>query len=540
MHIEGIKLNNTSQLIIDYKNHSKNIMKYFKYQPFNPNTDQKRLQDLKSRTFQREKLANLLTEKNKAWNCTEEVIKNIDRLRGENSVVVIGGQQAGLLTGPMYTINKVISLIKLAREKQELLGVPVIPVFWIAGEDHDYEEINHTYILKDKPIKHMINHLMGNKKSVADIPKNAENLDVFIREVFTELEDTSFTKPLFSKIEKMADDSKNYVDFFAYFIHSLFSAYGVVLIDSADKDLRVLESNYFIQMINNQEKLSETVFNTKEKLMQEGYPIDLDVSREDSHLFYTHDSERLLLFVQNGRWFDRDETVSFSTEEILEIAKTTPEKFSNNVVSRPIMQEFLFPTLAFVGGNGEISYWSALKNAFEIFDLKMPPVLPRLSFTYVDSKLRKSLEKANVTIQDVFNNDLITKKFNWLRNQTAPSLPLLFNSLIETLEKGHKSIQHTAAEIRTDIYQLARKNLDRIKDELSFLEGKMAQALEEKYAHILKHYDYIEHVIIPFNSLQERIWSPIYWLNKHGSSFINQLILAPDLNIRTDHYVVSI
>lgn len=538
MHIERISLKNIDQLIVDYKHHNEKTMKYFAYKPFATETDQERLRELKTRTFQREKLVDLLIEQNRAWDCTEEVITNIERLRQDDSVVVIGGQQAGLLTGPMYTVNKVISIIKLAHEKEQTLGIPVIPVFWIAGEDHDYDEINHTYILKNEPLKHTIDHLMANKKAVSSIKKDQNKLDSFIRGVFEELEDTSFTKPLFSKIDEMAQKAENYVDFFAYFIHYLFSKYGVVLIDSANENLRQFESDYFVQMIQNQESLSEKVFNTKNALAQDGYSINLDVARDDSHIFYTHNEERLLLSVNDDFWFDRDEIVSFTTDEMLEIAKNSPEKLSNNVVSRPIMQEFIFPTLAFVGGNGEISYWSTLKEAFEVFGLTMPPVLPRYSFTYIDSNLQKSLDRTNLTIEEVFNDDLLSRKMNWLRNQTAPSISLLFEQLIESIEKGHEPIQHLAADIQGDVAQLADKNLERIKDELSFLENRLERALAEKYSHMLKHYDYIEHTVLPFNVLQERIWSPIYWLNEHGVNFIHQLIDS-ELDIKNDHYIVS-
>src|SRR5690625_1562886 len=144
MRIDPIQLTNLNKLINDYRNNNNNIMQYFDYSPFHDY--EKRVNDLQNRLFKREQLTDVLFTMNKSWDAPQTTFDNIEKLKNNNSVVVIGGQQAGLLTGPLYTINKIISIIQFAKQKEKELGIPVIPVFWIAGEDHDFDEINHVFL----------------------------------------------------------------------------------------------------------------------------------------------------------------------------------------------------------------------------------------------------------------------------------------------------------------------------------------------------------------------------------------------------------
>src|SRR5690625_4018058 len=144
MQIEAVKIHNKSRLICDYRANKKNIMSFFDYDPYSQFRE--RVEDVKQRHYDRGHLTDVLHEINSRWDAPRTTIDNIERLKEENSTVVIGGQQAGLLTGPMYTINKVISIIQFAKQKEKELGIPVIPVFWIAGEDHDFDEINHVFL----------------------------------------------------------------------------------------------------------------------------------------------------------------------------------------------------------------------------------------------------------------------------------------------------------------------------------------------------------------------------------------------------------
>lgn len=539
MHIETMTLSNESELIKKYKNHDTNVMSYFDYMPYS--TYEERLNDLKKRNFDRKGLVNVLKHLNSDWNAPIETMQNIERLKDDKSVVVIGGQQAGLLTGPMYTIHKIISLIQLAKQEEKRLNVPVIPVFWIAGEDHDYDEINHVYLSEDvKLIKHQLDQSIEGKPSVSKIPKDDEYITKWLDEVLASLEETAFTKDLSRHLYEALGKSNNYIDFFSYIIFDLFQDEGIVLMDSAHPEIRQIEKPYFKKMIQHQEEIAAGVYETKQQLEQAGFPIMMDTEINSGHLFYEYQNERLLLErTPEGDWIDKGENISLTTEELLNIVEDTPERLSNNVVTRPLMQECLFPTLAFIGGNGEISYWSTLKRAFHSLNMKMPPVLPRLSFTLSNAKIKKTLDKLNLTYDIVLNGETDNYKINWLKAQTNPPIELLVNEVKQTIDMDHKPLRELAQQIRTDVGQLADANLLRIQREIDFLKQKMSTALEDKYAQQIHAFNFVQNTLYPENSLQERTWNVVEWVNQHGVQFISELC-NERCSFKDQHYLIEL
>ena len=214
MYIDPIPLYKKSQFIKDYREQKADVLKYFDYEPFGDLS--KRLQDLQARDFDRENLANVLHTLNINWNAPQSTLDNIERLRDPNSVVVIGGQQAGLLTGPFYTLNKVISLLQFARQQEAKWNIPVIPVFWIAGEDHDFDEINHVYLLdKESFKKHKLRHVSVNKRPISQLMLDHDQAHQWLDEVFQHLDETVYTKYLYQMTKECLDSSQSYVDFFA-------------------------------------------------------------------------------------------------------------------------------------------------------------------------------------------------------------------------------------------------------------------------------------------------------------------------------------
>lgn len=539
MHIETLTLKNESKLIQDYKRQDDKIMKYFDYNPFD--TYKERLSDLNNRTYNREALTETLRNVNTAWDAPVETLNAIEKLNEPESVVVVGGQQAGLLTGPMYTIHKIISIIQLARKQEGVLGIPVIPVFWIAGEDHDYEEINHIYLSRYNHFqKHKLNQDMNGKTSISNIHKDEQLLYEWLDEVFYSMKETEHTNDIMNSIRDAAERSNNYVDFFARLIFNLFPNEGIVLLDSGNKCIRKLESSYFKEIIHAQHSIATGVYNAKQTLEQSGYAIMLDLKETSGHLFYEKDDERLLLEkLPTGTWADKDQQVVLTTEELLDIASNEPWKLSNNVVTRPLMQELLLPTLAFIGGNGEIAYWSTLKPAFDALGIKMPPVLPRLSFTYCNQKTEKVLNNLSMTHQNVLNGETEIRKVNWLSAQTNRPIEEMVAELKQSFAILHEPLKEAATEVRVDLGQLAEANIARIQREIDFLQGKINSAIQVKYKHKVDQFDYLKHVLYPFNQLQERIWNPYAWINVYGRSFIEDLC-KEECSFINNHLIVRL
>ena len=516
-----------------------NIMKYFDYMPYS--TYEKRLADLSERQFNRKDLVKVLQHLNRDWHAPTQTMENIERLKDENSVVVIGGQQAGLLTGPMYTIHKIISILQLAKQQEEKLNIPVIPVFWIAGEDHDYDEINHIYLSDDVRLKkHQLYQPIEGKPSISNIPKDNDQIKKWLDGVLGSLEETLFTKNLSKQLYLALEKSNNYVDFFSHIIFTLFEEEGIVLMDSAHPEIRQLEKSHFTKMIENQETIASTVYETKQELEQAGFPIMMDTELNSGHLFYEYQNERLLLErTEEGYWTDKADMLHLTTEELVQVVQETPERLSNNVVTRPLMQESLFPTLAFVGGNGEIAYWSTLKGAFHCLGMNMPPVIPRLSFTLSNTKVKKTLDKLNLNYEAVLSGETAHKKVNWLKAQTNPPIDLLVHEVQQAIDLNHEPLRALAHQIQADVGQLADANLLRIQREIEFLKQKMSTALESKYAQQIHAFNFVQNVLYPGNHLQERSWNIVEWINQHGSQFISDLC-KETYSFEAQHYLIEL
>lgn len=537
MHIDPMKLKNQSELIKDYRNNKLDIMRFFDYSPFDDY--EQRVKDLKDRMFDRKQLVQVLQTINKSWKAPTSTLQNIERLLDEDSVVVIGGQQAGLLTGPMYTINKIISIIQFAKQQEKSLGIPVIPVFWIAGEDHDYDEMNHVHILKDNKMKkHALWQNDIDQKAISTIDIDEKIANEWVDRLFKELKETEHTKELYAAVKRCLDDSKTYVDFFAQVIFELFKKEGIVLVDSGDPAVRKIESKYFIKLIEKQEEISSGVFKSFEQLKHLGYSISLDVELDDAHLFYHANDERILLKRDDqGNWVGKQNEVSLTTEELLKVASDSPERLSNNVVTRPLMQELLFPTLSFIGGGGEISYWAVLKSAFHSVNIEMPPVLPRLSFTYVDQKINKLLEKHTLSALDAVNDGVDHLKINWLATQSNPPIERVVEQLKLVVEKSHQPLQTIAEDIRSDLGALANRNLDYLYAEIDYLEKRLNNELEEKYATELSVFDIINNTLHPHGGLQERVWNPLPFINEYGTQFISDLSNEV-CSFKEEHFII--
>lgn len=540
MRIKPIDLENSNQLVQDYLDTQSEIHSFFDYRP--SDADEKRLADLRERSFQRDKLVQVLHKMNIAWDAPRETLDQIERLKDGESVVVIGGQQAGLLTGPMYTVNKVISILKLAKEKEAGLNVPVIPVFWIAGEDHDYDEINHIFSRSDNKLyKHATTQQLYFKQPISSVEIDKEKTLQWIERAFHDLKETQHTKKLYESIASCLHESASYVDFFARLIFRLFPNQGLVLIDSAHPDVRCLEKEGFEKLIANQPAISKSVYETVQRLNQKGYALSLEAEEDDAHLFY-HDSnnERILLKREGSHWIGKNDEVKLTTDELLRIAQSEPERLSNNVVTRPIMQELLFPTLAFVGGHGELSYWAALKGAFNAFDetFKVPPVLPRISMTYITGRIEKLLEARVVEPDDIINNGIEAKKLNWLMSQETPPVEQLFEGAKQGFDQHHKPLRQLAASISADLGEESEKNFQFIQNQLAYLEHRMMLKLEEKFANELAQYDEIGQQLKPNEVLQERVWNPLPLLNEYGTQFIDALLQEESLSFFHDHFLI--
>ncbi|MGV3487764.1 MAG: bacillithiol biosynthesis cysteine-adding enzyme BshC [Tuberibacillus sp.] len=542
MQVRKLKLKETSKLMDDYINQFERLSSFFVYDYHKIDAYKDRLRHLNERTYDRERLAEYLYGFNKKYQPHDKVFENIKRLKDKNAVVVVAGQQAGLFTGPAYTIHKCLSILKLTEKLEKELSVPVVPVFWIAGEDHDFAEVNHIHILDNgQPRKHKYNLAGAGEDSVSRLQLDHGKLEQWIKDAFRSFGETQYTKSLLNGLLKKAAASSTLVDFFAAMIHEYFGSYGLVLMDSGDPELRKIESDYFEKMIEHNAAISESVVRQLTALKDNGYAVSLDQKITSANLFYHHNGERILLERADHETFmNAVKGITVTREDLIRVAQETPEKLSNNVVTRPLMQESLLPTIAFIGGPGEVAYWSALKGAFEKMGMIMPPVLPRIRITMVDEKTKNWLAEKELQIDDCMTGDWSRIREAWLNNQHEWDVESTFTRVQKEVINAIQPLHDLAREVNPVFDSLCDKNKQYISEQLAFMKKAIEREFKLRYQVELNKFDRVKAAIAPGGQLQERTWSIVYFLNYWGPGLITSLMASEQYTFDGDPLLVEL
>ncbi|MFC7372069.1 bacillithiol biosynthesis cysteine-adding enzyme BshC [Fictibacillus iocasae] len=499
---------------------------FFDYDYKSRDTLKNRMDELHALTYPREPLASYFERFNKRFFYTEHTARSIEKIKHPKGLAVVGGQQAGFMTGPLLALYKAISVILYAKKAEDELGIPVAPVFWIAGEDHDLDEINHVFVreggvLKKKPLKQT-----GLSQSPASHFKlNHQEVDALIDSVIRSFGETPYTKDLLLSLKHDANKSRTFVEFFAHCMGRLFGEEGLLLLDSGDHDFKKMQSSFTAVLTEENERIHEAFASGIHELECSGFPAPIDVQDGSTHLFYYDKDKRSLLYRdKEGMIKSKDGELSFSVEKLKELAEHEPEKLSNNVVTRPLMQEWMLPVLSFIAGPGEIAYWAALKNVFHIFGRKLPPVVPRLSFTIAGQKEMDDLTGLGITPESLIASGLSKERAKVVSSQKPDYYEDVLQAATAQILEGHEAIRKMAVSINPDLEHVSLYNQERILREIAYLQRKMEHRLRKKVKSPLSILQNLELQLKPDGVLQERVFSPYEMINRYGPDFPRKLL----------------
>ena len=539
MELESLNIPAINQFASKYLKQEEPVTSFFHYNVNSPSVYSDRMKDLDSRQFPRAGLTECISSYMNDLPSSKKVEESLGKLK-DNAVAVVAGQQAGLLTGPLYTIHKIISVIQLARQQEAELKRPVVPVFWIAGEDHDYQEVNHIYVEKGSKLEKMgYPERVLEKKMTSHITYTKSVMKKWLDEILVVLGETEHTKQLSSDLNQMIDQEESIVRFFAHIVMNLFKDFGLLVIDSSYPSLRRLEATHFHHLLESSQSITNAVLEQQEDIQKSGFGTQLDISPNAANLFLQIQDERALLEREGNMFFEKNSGKTFSSEELLSILEESPESFSNNVVTRPMMQEWLFPTLAFIGGPGEIAYWGELKKAFEFVDLKMPPVVPRLNITIVEREIDKRIQDLQLSLHGVITEGVSTARDDFWKSLERPGLETEMREIQEELERKYERIREQVISVDQGLDAIIDKNLEFHLSQFDFLRKKIDKALREKHSITFNQFMRVENRLRPNGGPQERTWNVLYFLNKYGPTFVRDLTLQ-DFTFDGSHKLVYI
>lgn len=487
----------------------------------------------------REALCDALEAANRNAGSGEKTFDNLRRLRGNDCVAVMSGQQAGLFGGPLFTVYKALSAVKLAKCLSDR-GYNAVPVFWIATEDHDFDEVSKTYVIgKDGKPSELSIHPEG---SGGRLPVGQVKLDEGVvgalDRLFDELAHTEFTPELKELLYGSWRPGEPVGNAFAKLMAGLFKEHGLILLCPLQKELKKLAAPVYSLAISRSEDIVRSLRERNAELEADGYHAQVHIAEEYFPLFWQADdgTRNALRRTPDGMLVTKDDSVAFSSAQLLEIAAAEPWRLSPSVVLRSVVQDYLLPTVAYFGGAAEVAYFAQSSVVYRTLDRPVTPIIHRESFTVVEPRHRKTLGRYDLDIKDLFAG-------------MESLLPKIVESHLN--QAGGEVFAEVEARIASEIDRLGLtlNEVDKtLGDNLAMRRRKIVyhlEALRKKFhnAQVRKDTESKERLeamfasILPNQHLQERSLNVSYFLNRYGRKFIDWVFEAIDLDDK-DHRVL--
>jgi bacillithiol synthase len=528
----------TTRLFAEFLAYTPQVQRFYPHSPHFSEWLKEEASGLRYDSARRDRVSGLLERQNRAWEASPQTLANLDRLR-KGAAAVVTGQQVGLFGGPMFAIYKALTAVKLAEEATKA-GVDAVPIFWLATSDHDLAEVNHVALPSPDGA---LQTLSTTSHDIPAAPVSAVRLGDEILPVVEkaatllgESDVTRFLRESYRPGETLGSA-------FARLYARLFAEWGVILLDASDPELHRVAEPMYRSAIENAAALNAAMLARGEALEAAGYHQQVKVVPSTVLLFTMKDGARTPIHRLATGDADfvighEDGAEKISRDALLARIASAPEDFSPNVLLRPVVQDFLLPTLAYSGGAAEAAYFSQAGAVYEVLLGRVTPIVPRFSATVIEPKIQRLLERHGISLRDVLNGS------DALRQEIAArSLP---GELQAAFDTANKSLQSNLATIREKLEKLDRTLVDaaqtaesKMQHQLEKLHTQAARAEAQKGELVGRHVSTLSEALYPGKGLQERGIGGIYFLARYGLDLLHQLhdAIQPDCH---DHQVLEL
>ena len=516
----------SSKLLVDYLEHYETVGRFYDGSPFLPETYDRLRQQLKDFNTDRKFLVETLQRQNIAFGAAEPTLQNIRRLGDPETVAVVTGQQVGLFSGPAFTLYKALTAVRLS-ESLNARRLPCVPIFWLATEDHDLEEVAQTYTLNDayEPV-HL--HDAGDRPAPQS-PVGRVKLTAAISEQINRLE--SLLPPGDERSQLLGDlraayqPGKTWSRAFAEYLTRLFGRWGVILLDPMDEVFHQLCAPTYQKAISRANEFRSLLQKRSAELVKAGYHAQVHIADESTLLFAEREGNRLPVHsaATDGRQFSVGDGYTASLDELESEINNQPLNFSANVLLRPIMQDLLLPTIAYIAGPSELAYLGQAQALYSAIGRPMPAVLPRSGFTLIDRRVERWMDKYQLAIDDVWQGK------EHLSQRIASTA--FAEGWSERFDQTEYDLAEVLAKLRKDIEMLDPTLLgalnhseEKIRFQIEKLRGKMTRSALSRSEVLTRHGQAILRAIMPEKELQERLVSGVYFLGSAGYGLLDRLL----------------
>lgn len=481
-------------------------------------------------TDHRRQIVGVLRGQNERFGLSDATAKNLDRLSEPDCFAVVTGQQVGLLTGPCYTVYKALSAIQLARHLTEQ-GVKTVPIFWMETYDHDLEEINRVLMLDAQSQNVVPLHLAfgpdAQGHSVGKI-KLGLGLSQYLETVREQLlVGSDFANETFALIERCYRRDATVGEAFGCMMTQLLGDYGLILFDPSDPSLGNLTQSVFNWAFHNCDRLGAEMSRSTEAILAAGFQPQIKLEPGSTLVFYSDDhSRKLLLRTGNRVWLKGGDT-EWTLREAQAMARDQTEKLSASVALRPLLQDRLLPTVAYVGGPSEITYFAQLTGLYKLMERSMPVLVPRASFTVLTHKASKILSKYSLDFLSVFEGDerLTAEIFErFVSKETTAEFEGLVEEINRRLDQAKPRIEQADPTLGSALENTRQKVLYQV----NHLKTRFIHAEERRNEKVVQSIGALVNLLYPHKNLQEREMNICYFLARYGRGFLDALLEASD------------
>jgi bacillithiol synthase len=482
----------------------------------------------------RQSISKILREQNASFGAGSETERNLARFEN-GAIAIVTGQQVGLFTGPAYSIYKALSAISIAKELTEA-GAEAVPIFWMATEDHDLDEVRHTTFFHNGELARFelppVSNL-GASVGAIRLGESVSELASAASVMLTGEEGAILARLLREAYVPEATYGRAFAKVFA----RLFAAQGLILLDPLDPGVHRLASTVYARAIEGRESLHAELLHRGKELEREGYSTQVKVTSRSSLLFFTGGGIRQAINVSDKKF--RSGEMAWSRDELLTRIRVEPEKFSANALLRPVVQDFLFPTAACVVGPSEISYYAQSEVLYRGILGRMPALVPRADFTLVDPKGQRLLEEYGLQVEDVWSGPQ-----SLCRRLQSANLP---RPLAKQFEKDTKQIskvlekwKEALAKVDPTLQPAVETSGRKIAFQVDKLRQKAGKAFDRKSGILASHEDFLSHLMYPNKALQSRDLNLLPFLARFGSSGLKDLGDCISFKSMGKHFIVPV
>ena len=496
-------------------------------------------------------LANYRTDRNALCDALVEInsnvgvgrltLDNIEFLRRSDTVAVLTGQQAGLFSGPLYTIYKALTAIKQA-EYLTTIGVSAVPVFWAATEDHDFDEVAEAFVIgRGNELTKLTYRPNGYKENSQVGSVEIDNgIDSKIADLLDSIEHTEFSDDVRAMLSQSWQIGGGLGEAFMKQLAVIFAKYGLIFVDPMNAKIKHLASPIFEKAVQNSDEIVSALTVRSRELVERGFHDQVTVEDDYFPLFWIDDEggRYALRNVGEGIFRVKDGKREFTSAELQAIARDKPEALSPGVMLRPVVQDFLFPTICYFGGGAEVAYFAQNGEVYRVLERPVTPVFHRQSFTVTEAAQRHSMEKLELTLADLFEGrEAVTMES--AEKHLTPDTPVLFAEVEEKINTELNRLDWAVSVIDTTLAANLATRRRKIIHHIAALREKTLRAHIRNDETFRRRLDAVFAGVLPNDGLQERTINVVTFLNRYGLNFIDWVHDAIDLDDK-EHRIIEL